>query len=82
MIASNYRKHPEALALQLPLPFGRALNAPFNDGFIGQKRSQGTEENAQEYDEESANECAFTVFNFSTKHAAPSPLWERCYQGG
>lgn len=25
MIASNYRKHPEALALQLPLPFGRAL---------------------------------------------------------
>lgn len=25
MIASNYRKHPEALALQLPLPFSRAL---------------------------------------------------------
>lgn len=25
MIASNYRKHPEALALQLPLPFGHAL---------------------------------------------------------
>ncbi|WP_367068620.1 hypothetical protein [Oryzisolibacter sp. LB2S] len=25
MIAANYRKHPDALALQLPLPFGRAL---------------------------------------------------------
>lgn len=25
MIAQNYRRHPEALALQLPLPFGRAL---------------------------------------------------------
>lgn len=25
MIASNFRKHPEALALQLPLPFGSAL---------------------------------------------------------
>lgn len=25
MIASNYRKNPEALALQLPLPFGRVL---------------------------------------------------------
>ena len=25
MIAANYRKHPEALALQLPLQFGRLL---------------------------------------------------------
>lgn len=25
MIASNYRRHPEALALQLPLPFGHLL---------------------------------------------------------
>lgn len=25
MIASNYRKHPEAMALQLVLPFGRVL---------------------------------------------------------
>jgi len=25
MIATNFRKHPDALALQLPLPFGRAL---------------------------------------------------------
>ena len=25
MIASNYRKHPEALALQLPLAFGHVL---------------------------------------------------------
>lgn len=25
MIASNYRKHPQAMALQLPLPFGRLL---------------------------------------------------------
>lgn len=25
MIAANYRRHPDALALQLPLPFGRAL---------------------------------------------------------
>ena len=25
MIAANYRKHPEALALQLPLPFGWLL---------------------------------------------------------
>ncbi|AVO48118.1 hypothetical protein C6568_01740 [Melaminivora suipulveris] len=25
MIAANYRKHPEALALQLPLPFGIGL---------------------------------------------------------
>lgn len=25
MIAANYRKFPEALALQMPLPFGRAL---------------------------------------------------------
>jgi len=25
MIASNYRRHPEALALQLPLPFSRVL---------------------------------------------------------
>lgn len=25
MIAANYRKHPDALALQLPLPFGRLL---------------------------------------------------------
>lgn len=24
-IAANYRKHPEALALQMPLPFGRIL---------------------------------------------------------
>lgn len=25
MIAANYRKHPEAMALQMVLPFGRAL---------------------------------------------------------
>jgi len=25
MIAANFRKYPDALALQLPLPFGRAL---------------------------------------------------------
>lgn len=25
MIAANYRKHPEAMALQLVLPFGQAL---------------------------------------------------------
>lgn len=25
MIAANYRKYPEAMALQLPLPFGRVL---------------------------------------------------------
>lgn len=25
MIAKNYRKHPDALALQLPLPFGHLL---------------------------------------------------------
>lgn len=25
MIAANYRKHPDAMALQLPLPFGRLL---------------------------------------------------------
>lgn len=25
MIAANYRKHPQALALQLPLPFGTML---------------------------------------------------------
>lgn len=25
MIASNYRKHPDAMALQLVLPFGRVL---------------------------------------------------------
>lgn len=25
MIAANYRKHPDALALQLPLPFSRLL---------------------------------------------------------
>lgn len=25
MIAKNYRKHPEAMALQLPLPFSRLL---------------------------------------------------------
>ena len=25
MIASNYRKHPEAAALQMPLPFGHVL---------------------------------------------------------
>ena len=25
MIATNYRKHPDAMALQLVLPFGRAL---------------------------------------------------------
>lgn len=25
MIAANYRRHPEALALQLPLPFGHLL---------------------------------------------------------
>lgn len=24
-IAANYRKHPEAMALQMPLPFGRVL---------------------------------------------------------
>ena len=27
MIAANYRKYPEALALQLPLPFGPFLAA-------------------------------------------------------
>ncbi len=25
MIANNYRRHPDAMALQFPLPFGRAL---------------------------------------------------------
>lgn len=25
MIAANYRKYPEAMALQMPLPFGRVL---------------------------------------------------------
>lgn len=25
MIAANFRKHPEAMALQFPLPFGRLL---------------------------------------------------------